>query len=176
MNKTLQFKHATLIVKPVTLADLPAIVEMLSEFAVFEDYHRQVRSTADNLEAAMLGPEPVLRGFVAYQDGEAAGMILGCDGYSTYAAKPTLVIEDLYVRANCRGGGVGHKLISALARHCTDHDYAELRWRVLTSNTPAVRFYASIGAAFSSDRQDCSLTGDALKAVASGQKVPGVRA
>jgi GNAT superfamily N-acetyltransferase len=127
MNNISQFHHLTAIVKPITSADLPAIVEMLNEFAVFEEYAGQVRSTADTLEAAMSGPQPVLRGFIAYQGGKAAGMILGCDGYSTFAAKPTLVIEDLYVRASCRGGGVGHKLIAAFARHCTDHDYAELR-------------------------------------------------
>jgi GNAT superfamily N-acetyltransferase len=166
VNNISHFRHFAATVKPITPADLPAIVGMLSEFAAFEEYTGQVRATAESLREAMFGSRPKLRGFIAYQGHEAAGMILGCDGFSTFAAKPTLIIEDLYVRARCRGGGVGHKLISAFARHCTEHDYAELRWRVLTSNSQAICFYTSIGAAFSSDRQDCSLTGDALKALA----------
>jgi GNAT superfamily N-acetyltransferase len=170
MKNTSQLNHMITIVKPVASADLPAIVEMLAEFAVFEGYTGEVRSTAESLGEAMMGRRPALRGFIAYRGDEAAGMILGCDGYSTFVAKPTLVIEDLYVRAGRRGGGVGYELISAFARHARDHGYAELRWRVLASNTPAVRFYGLIGTAFSSDRQDCTLSGAALKALASGAK------
>jgi GNAT superfamily N-acetyltransferase len=174
MTSKCPFKHPTVVVKPITSNDLPATIEMLGEFAIFEDYAGKVRSTAESLAAALLGPQPVLRGFIAYQDGEAAGMILGCDGYSTFAAKRTLVIEDLYVRASSRGGGVGLKLISAFARYCVDHDYADLHWRVLADNARAVRFYGSIGAAFSSDRQDCALSGAALQAVADGARAPAM--
>ena len=149
-------------------ADRPlAIVEMLSEFAAFEEHSEPVQSTEQSLDCAMFDPRFLLLGFVAYREDVPAGFILGSEGYSTYAAKPRLVIEDLYVRAQCRGDGVGRALISACARRCVDRGYAELRWRVLARNTPAVRF-SSIGTAISNDWRDFSLTGGALEALANG--------
>jgi GNAT superfamily N-acetyltransferase len=153
-------------IRRITPGDLPAIVEMLEEFAAFEEYNQPVKSCEESLYLALFGARPLLFGFIAYRSGEPAGFVLACDGYSTYAARPRLFIEDLYVRADRRGGGVGGALISAIARHCVEHGYAGMRWSVRTTNTPALRFYTSIGAAFPGDRRDCALDGEALQALA----------
>jgi GNAT superfamily N-acetyltransferase len=170
MNDTSHFpqSNAGVAVKSITPADLSAIVEMLGEFAAFEEHGEPVGSTEESLDAAMFIPRLLLIGFIAYRDGEPAGFILGSEGYSTYAARPRLLIEDLYVRAHWRGSGLGRELISAFARRCADRGYAELRWRLSAGNTPALRFYSSIGAAMSNDWHDCSLKGEALKALAGG--------
>jgi ribosomal protein S18 acetylase RimI-like enzyme len=155
-----------LAVQPVAPADLPAVIEMLGELAAYEESDELVRGTPESLHTAMFGATPLLCGFIARRANESAGVILGSYGYSTFAARPRLFIEDLIVRAHCRGGGVGRALIAAFARHCVERNCAGLRWRVLAGNAPAIRFYGSIGALISSQRLDCSLDGDALRALA----------
>ena len=166
---------------PVTLArdlsvtaivptDLPHVVKMVHEFATYEEVKNPVRSSVESLDTVMFGSSPRLFGFIARQADEAVGVILAYETYSTFSGSPKISVEDFFVRAKCRGGGVGHALIAALARRCLARGYAGLHWRVLDRNAQAIRFYTRLGAAVSTEHRNCSLTGSALEAVAHGSR------
>jgi ribosomal protein S18 acetylase RimI-like enzyme len=153
-------------VTAITPEDLPVVVTMLEALAEYEEAGEPIRSTVETLRAAMFGSQPRLFGFIARRRAEPAGMIIGYETYATFAAKPRLFIEDLFVRAECRGSGIGRALIAALARRCIDRGYGEVHWRVLDRNEPGIRLYRSIGALISNEHRNCSLTGQALEALA----------
>ena len=80
-------------------------------------------------------------------EGVPAGMAIFFHNYSTFLAKPGLYLEDLYVRPERRGSGLGAALLSSLAAIAVAQGYARVEWSVLDWNAPAIGFYDSIGAA-----------------------------
>jgi GNAT superfamily N-acetyltransferase len=149
--------------RPVTAHDLPVVLQMLQDLADFEGVSARFHSTLESLQAAMFGPQPILFGSIALVADAPAGVILGYETYGTFAAAKRLFIEDLYVRAEHRGGGVGRALIAAFAQRAIDRGYGGLHWRVLDANDSGIRFYRAIGAEVSSEHRNCSLAGPALR-------------
>lgn len=74
-------------------------------------------------------------------------------GYSTWEGK-ALLMKDLFVRAEYRSSGVGRQIITELARFARLNNYARLDWHVLYWNTPAVKFYDSMGAINLTQKED----------------------
>lgn len=120
------------------------------------------------LHAAMFGSSPILLRLIARVGGTPAGVILAFETYGTFAASKRLFIEDLFVRAEHRGHGLGRALIAPLGRICPVREYDGLRWRVLESNESGIRFYRAIGASISTEHRNCSLEGHALRASIGG--------
>ncbi len=77
-----------------------------------------------------------------------------------------LYLEDLYVRPQHRGGGLGRALLAELAAECVRHGYSRLQWWVLNWNTPSIDFYRSLGAVPMDEWTVFRLTGEALSALA----------
>ncbi len=88
--------------------------------------------------------------------------------YSTFAARPTLYLEDLFVRPDDRGQGAGKALLAALARIAVRKGCARMEWTVLTINTPAIRFYNRLGASLRKEWFLTRLSGDPLHRLARG--------
>ena len=88
---------------------------------------------------------------VASKRGRLVGYALYFYTYSSFLAKPTLYLEDLFVLAEYRKQGVGF----ALFRKCVDIAVSErcgrMEWAVLTWNVKALRFYEKLGARRMSD-------------------------
>ena len=105
---------------------------------------------------------------IAEWDGAAAGYALYFDHYSTFAGRAVMFLEDLYVRDEFRGKGIGKALLSEVAAVAQKENYHGMRWDVLDWNTPAIDFYRKLGAEFLEEWKTVSLTGEALKNVANG--------
>jgi len=86
--------------------------------------------------------------------------------YSTFAARPTLYLEDLFVRPDHRGAGAGRALLAALARIAVRKGCGRMEWTVLKINTPAIRFYNRLGAGLRREWILTRLTGDPLHRLA----------
>ena len=149
----------------ITAEDLPTVVHLLGELADYEGVRDIFRATVDGLRAVMFSPQPILLGLIARVDGEPAGIILGYETYSTFAATKRLFIEDLVVRAEDRGAGVGRALIAKYGRLCLNLGYGGLHWRVLDANEAGIGFYQAIGAEVSTEHRNCGLSGPALQAL-----------
>jgi len=133
-------------IRRIERADLPVVVEMVHELALYEREPDACHLTVAQLETALFTSAPALFGHVAEVDGEVVGVALWFLSFSTWRGTHGIYLEDLYVRPTHRGSGLGQKLLTELARECVDRGYERLEWSVLDWNEPALGFYRSLGA------------------------------
>jgi len=155
-------------IEPATPADLPEILELIGALAEFERLHHLYVATADEMRDALFGPRPAADVLIARATagGPASGFALYCHTFSTFLGKRTLWLEDLFVRPDQRGRGVGRALLTALARVARDRGCGRFEWSVLDWNTRAIDFYEAQGAQVLADWRICRVTGEALERLA----------
>lgn len=133
-------------IRPATRQDLPEVLSFIRELAAYERLADQVQATETDLAAALFGPRPFAEVVFACLAGTPVGFALFFHNFSTVAGKPGIYLEDLFVRPEARGRGVGQHLLSWLARTALERGCARLDWAVLDWNTPSIGFYRSLGA------------------------------
>jgi GNAT superfamily N-acetyltransferase len=139
----------TVEIRPAAPGDLPLILQFIRELADYEKLAGEVEATEAGL-AKTLFPEGgapasahVLIGAVG---GKPAGFAVYFFNYSTFLAKPGLYLEDLYVRPESRGNGLGKALLFHLAGIARERDCGRMEWAALDWNKPAIGFYEGLGA------------------------------
>lgn len=158
--------NASLTIRPATEADVPTIRELIEGLAEYERLRHECRATDDRLRATLFGARPVAEVLMAEWQGRSAGFALFFHNYSTFLAQPGIYLEDLYVRPECRGRGIGRALLGQLARLAVARQCGRLEWSVLDWNVDAIRFYERLGARPQSDWTVYRVTNDALTALA----------
>ena len=156
-------------VRRVRQEDVPAVVGLVHELAEYERAADSCTLTQEQLHAALFGPTPALFGHVAEVEGPDGPEVVGCAlwflNFSTWRGVHGVYLEDLYVRPEHRGTGLGKALLAALAAVCVERGYARLEWVVLDWNEPSIRFYRSIGAAPNEGWTTFRLDGEPLTAL-----------
>jgi GNAT superfamily N-acetyltransferase len=142
------------------------ILELIRELAVYEKEPDAVLATEADLRDALFGADPVASAHVAEQDGAVVGFALWYRTFSTWQGKPGLWLEDLYVRPEARGTGLGKALLVELARTAVAKGWTRFEWSVLDWNTPAQGFYGSLGARPQDEWTVWRVDGDRLTALA----------
>lgn len=155
-------------IRPVRPSDVDSVVELVHELAAYERAPEQCQLTAAQLHAALFGPSPALFGHVAEIDGVVVGMSLWFLNFSTWDGVHGIYLEDLYVRPEYRGNGLGKALLVELARECRRRGFTRLQWWVLNWNAPSIAFYESLGAVAQDEWTVYRVTDDALRALADG--------
>ncbi len=155
-------------VRAATAADVPLILELIRGLAEYERLAHACVATEERLRASLFGSTPHAEVLIAESDGVAAGFALFCHNYSTFLAQRGIWLEDLFVRPELRGRGVGRALLERLAAIAVERDCGRLEWAVLDWNESAIGFYRSIGAVPLDEWTTFRLTGDALLALAGG--------
>lgn len=158
-----------LTLNAVTPDEVPALLALIRELAEFEKLAHEVVATEDVLRASLFGERRVAEAVLARHDGQPAGFALYFHSFSTFLGRPGLYLEDLYVRSEYRGQGVGTALLSAVARVATERGCGRLEWSVLDWNRRAVDFYTGMGARPVSGWTVYRMTGEALQALARGE-------
>ncbi|MBU3063500.1 GNAT family N-acetyltransferase [Nocardia sp. NEAU-G5] len=157
------------MIRRATPDDVPAMVGLVYDLAEYERARDECTLTDEQLHAALFGPEPKLFAHVAQRD--SGGEVLGCAiwflNYSTWTGTHGIYLEDLFVKPQARGLGLGKALLAALAREAVDQGYRRVDWSVLDWNTPSIDFYKSLGATPQDEWTGYRLTGDALTQLAS---------
>jgi GNAT superfamily N-acetyltransferase len=157
-------------IQPVRRLDVPAVVAMVHELAEFEKAADECHLTEAQLIASLFGPDPALFGHVAHDaDGRPVAMMLWFLNYSTWEGRHGIYLEDLYVRPEARGSGLGTRLLATLAAICVERGYPRLQWWVLDWN-PAREFYAAMGAQAQSEWVPYRLAGSELAKLAAGDR------
>ncbi|HTY70890.1 MAG TPA: GNAT family N-acetyltransferase [Actinomycetes bacterium] len=134
-------------IRRVRPADVDDVHAMILELAEYERSRHEVRASAEDLRAALFAPNPALFGHVAEApDGDLAGFAVWFLNYSTWDGRHGIYLEDLYVRPQHRGSGLGRALLAALAAECVSRRLTRLQWWVLDWNAPSIGFYRSLGA------------------------------
>jgi GNAT superfamily N-acetyltransferase len=154
--------------RPATPADLPAIVGLIRELAVFEQLEHLVVATPESMHPHLFGPRPAAEAVVGEVGGVVVAFALFFTNFSTFLAQPGLYLEDLYVQPAHRGTGLGKALLQHLGGLAVERGCGRFEWCVLDWNENAIRFYQRMGATVMPDWRICRVTGDALLAFASG--------
>ena len=132
-------------IRKATKNDMPQVLELIQELAVFEKEPDAVVVTVDDLVRDGFSENPLFQCFVAEVDGEIIGMALYYYRYSTWKGK-TIHLEDLIVKENKRGTGAGFALYKEIIKQGKAENVRRIEWNVLDWNTPAINFYEKSGA------------------------------
>ncbi|HUR50613.1 MAG TPA: GNAT family N-acetyltransferase [Mycobacteriales bacterium] len=149
-------------------SDVPVVLELVRELATYEREPDAVVANGADLEAALFGAQPAASCHVAVVDDEVVGFALWYPTFSTWLGKAGLWLEDLYVRPEHRGTGLGRRLLVTLAGVCVERGWSRFEWWVLDWNEPAQGFYRSLGARPEDDWTVWRVDGAALTALADG--------
>lgn len=137
---------AQISIRLATPADLPLIADLIRGLAEYEKLAHEVRFDEAVLGAKLFGPRPYAEVIIGEVDGAAQGFALFFHNFSTFEGRPGIYLEDLFVRPEARGSGLGKALLSRLAAIAVERDCARLEWSVLDWNEPAIGFYKKLGA------------------------------
>ena len=157
-------------IRPAVASDAALIVELIRGLADYEKMLDQLETTEEAVRSTLFPPggrPPDASCVIAEVDGAPAGFALYFFNYSTFLARPGLYLEDLYVKPEFRGRGLGKALLLHLARVARERGCGRMEWAVLDWNTPAIEFYESLGARRMNEWQLCRLTAEDLAALAS---------
>jgi len=150
------------VIRSARPEDVPTIVSLIRALAVYEKLESECHADEAALRAHLFGPRPAAEVILAEHDAEVAGFALFFHNYSTFLTKPGIYLEDLFVRPEVRGAGIGRALLSRLAQIALERGCGRLEWSVLDWNTPAIGFYERLGASPMTEWTVFRLTGDAL--------------
>jgi len=134
-------------IRPAREPDVPVIVSLIRALAEYEKAAPgAVSLTDDLLRDALFGPHPCVEGLVAESAASLAGYALFFHNFSSWRGRRGLYLEDLFVRPELRGRGIGKALVEELARIAAARGCARIEWVVIDWNSPAIGFYKSLGA------------------------------
>ena len=133
------------IIREALKIDMPKVLKLIQELADFEKEPDAVEVTVDQLERDGFGPSKAFTCFVAETEGDIVGMALVYFRYSTWKGK-TVHLEDLIVRNNLRGSGIGSALYTQVIKYAQNQGVKRLEWVVLDWNEDAIKFYERSGA------------------------------
>lgn len=157
---------STINIRSASRADMPLILGLIAELAEYEKLSDQITSDPQEFEEHLFGARPYAEVLIGELDGQACAFALFFHNFSTFLGKPGIYLEDLYVRADIRGSGLGKALLGTLAKLAVARGCGRLEWSVLDWNDPAIGFYKRLGANPLEDWTQFRLTGDPLQSLA----------
>ena len=155
-------KPAHLSVRAVREDEVELVLAFIRELAEYEHLAHEVRATAGDIRAALFGARPYAEAVIGCVEGQACGFALFFHNFSTFVGKPGLYLEDLYVRPEARGRGLGSYMLAWLARLALERGCGRFEWAVLDWNEPALKVYRSLGARAADEWTLHRVTGEAL--------------
>lgn len=160
----------TISIRPATSADLPLIAQLIRDLAEYEKLADEVRFDAAVLGQKLFGARPYAEVVIGELDGKAQGFALFFHNFSTFEGRPGIYLEDLFVRPDARGSGLGKALLAHLAALAVERDCARLEWSVLDWNAPAIGFYQKLGARLMDDWTVMRLDGAKLSQLGAAKR------
>jgi GNAT superfamily N-acetyltransferase len=160
-------------IRPCCPDDVGTLLVLVRGLAEFERLEAFVRATEDDFRAHLFGPRPIASAILAEVEDVAAGFAIYYPTFSSFRGRPAIWLEDLFVRPEYRGRGIGKALIATVARIAVERGGGRLEWTVLDWNEPAIGFYRSLGATLHPEWIISRVSGEALERLAhSGSPTP----
>lgn len=146
----------SILIRKGTKQDLPSVLDLINELALFEKAPEQVINTVNDMEKDGFGKNPVFNFYVAELNNTIVGIAVYFIKYSTWKGKG-LYLDDLFVTEKFREKGIGKKLFDIIIEEAKNINAKQLHWQVLDWNTPAINFYKKYGATIDAEWLDCKL-------------------
>ena len=156
-------------IRDASVDDAALILRFVKELAAYERAPEAVTATEADIRCSLFGQDAIVRAVICQLGEVPVGFAVYFFNYSTWLGRRGLYLEDLYVSPAYRRAGAGKTLLKHLARVARSRECGRLEWSVLDWNTPAIRFYESIGAEPRNEWVGYRLAGDALDRFASGE-------
>lgn len=153
-------------IEQASAEDVPLILNFVRELAEYERLAHEVSATEELLRDTLFGEDATGEVVIGYYKDEAVSFALFFHNLSTFLGRRGLYLEDLYVKPEFRGRGLGRALLAHLARVARERGCGRMEWAVLDWNEPAIKFYRGLGANAMDEWTTFRLTGDALKRLA----------
>src|SRR5258706_16404825 len=139
------------MIRDATEADVPLILQFIHGLAEYERLADRVVATEEMLRRTLFGSPRFAEVLIAEEDGAPAGFALFFHNFSTFLGQPGIYLEDLFVRQEMRGRGIGKALLARLARIARDRGCGRVEWAVLDWIPPPSAVYRSIASASMDD-------------------------
>jgi GNAT superfamily N-acetyltransferase len=162
----------TFQIREATPADIPAIHQLIIELAIYEKEPDAVDATEADLHAVLFtgdksgSGQPAAFAHVATVEDEVVGIAIWFLNYSTWQGVHGIYLEDLFVKPEHRGLGIGKALLKTLAQLCVERGYGRFQWWVLDWNQPSIDFYKAHGAIAMDEWTVYRLAGEDLRKMA----------
>jgi len=149
--------------------DRSLVYGLIRDLAVYEKLLDTVDATEEMIAEALFSEKPRVFCEIVSWNGDDAGFALWFYNFSTFRGKHGLFLEDLYVKPDFRGWGLGKALLSDLAQRCVDEGLARFEWSVLDWNEPSIAFYKAMGAEMMEGWAGCRVSNEALARLAAAE-------
>lgn len=156
------------VIRSVTPADVTTLHQLIYALAEYEKLTHEFVSTEGDLVEALFGASPVAGALLAEVDGQAVGFAVYFRNFSTFIGKQGLYLEDIFVRQEWRGHGIGKALLLAVVRRAHELGCQRVDWCVLDWNQPAIEFYESLGAKVMKDWHISRLNREGIERLVGG--------
>lgn len=155
-----------LTIRPAAPSDSALIRAYIAELADYERAPEKAVASEADITRHVFGAHPIMHAEMAEWDGKPAGFAFWYFNFSSWEGKPGLYLEDLWVRPEFRGKGIGKALLQHLAKLAMREGCTRYTWQVLDWNTPSIDFYKAMGAVVMEEWLTCRVEGEALKRLA----------
>lgn len=166
MNEPNRRPGPRVVLRFASADDVGLILGFIRQLAEYEKLAHEVVADEATLAAELFGARPMAEVVIAELDGEPAGFALFFHNFSTFLGRPGIYLEDLFVRPELRGHGIGGILLGFLAAVAVERGCGRLEWSVLDWNRSAIGFYESLGATAMTEWSTYRLAGEALARLA----------
>jgi len=146
--------------------DTPLILSFIKELAEYENLSHEVVADEPTLRESLFGERQVAEVIIGLSEGEPVSFAVYFHNFSTFLGRPGIYVEDLYVKPEMRGKGMGRVMLAYLAKLARERNCGRLEWWVLDWNKPAINFYKKLGAVPMDAWTVSRLMGDALEKLA----------
>ncbi len=133
------------IIRDAVESDMPQVLELIHELAVFEKEPDAVEVTVEELVKEGFGENRLFHCFVAEVDAQIVGIALVYYRFSTWKGR-SIHLEDLIVKESMRGTGLGSALYTEVMKYAKEKGVRRVEWVVLDWNKNAIDFYTKSGA------------------------------
>lgn len=153
-------------IRKMAEADIPKVIELMREFAEYENLVEFVEITEDRLFTAMFGDGSYVDGLIA-QDGEtAAAYALFYPNFASFRGQRGLYLEDIFIKPEYRRNALGQAMLTEIVKIAISRGYERIDFQVLAWNTPEIKFYEKLGAVRDDDERHFKFTDDAFEQLA----------
>jgi len=149
-----------------TEKDTPTILHMIRGLAEYEKLSDRVTATEAALRQQLFGPKPAAEVCLVYVDDEAIGFAVFFSSFSTFACRPGVYLEDLFIQPKWRGRGFGRQLLAHVARIGVERGCDRMNWAVLPWNQTAIDFYHRLGAEKVTEWESFKIAGEPFERLA----------
>lgn len=142
--KVYNTKYEEFKIRTTTVDDTDLIFKFVLELAEYENLTNEVKATRESIKKNIFQYRRA-EALIAEENGNPIGYSLFFYNFSTFEGKPTIYLEDIFIRKECRGKGYGTEIFKVLARIAAENDCGRFEWTCLNWNEPSLKFYKAMG-------------------------------